>query len=868
MAKKFLKKLREFIDDEAEVSGEEGEEEVEEEEEQEEEAMEEVTDESNLRQDLALLLKEELMEEDEKKLDELVSAFIPKKNQNKKLNKEKHHKEKLQKEELPKEEPPKEEPPKEEPQKEEPPKEEPPKEEPPKEELPKKELPKEEPPKDKLSNVFLQKKRDPKSLLFDLVEKKKTNFVKTLDGKKIPEPFLKLKKQMRQIIFIDGVPQLAFKSKNNQGFVTLDGKTAKEKKKEAEEEKMEELKQNGIKTTKKGKLFNLNACSFFLTYPRCPFKHISEFVQSFKQMLLYKKIEQEDIQFLQVARELHKQVILTEKELETLVQSELTNEELQEKLRHIEAEQKKGETLNYIYDTEKMGFLNNRPVTIDDAWKRTRIHYHVLLILKQKKSIKNPNYFDLSKEEDNKNLNFTPLTNLKTFGKISPPNYVYSTPIKEPVHGNYAAAHDNELSYMYCLKTWTEFYTTNTTLCKETLEEIKNHFFYSEGTFISNDKTKQTLQKRKNEIMLNVPLNKLVEEGIVSIHEVPLIKKTKDILMNEKLETYAQNNKLIERKCYWIGGEAGSGKTYFVYNNLFKKESDNNNFYAKTFSSWWDGYKGEEAVLVDEIFSEKKNEMLYYLKLWGDKLTVKQPIKGSFVNLVYKKIALTANFWPWELEMNSIEKKEFLDPILRRYKFIKLINYVPYEIPIPQEFSLNTETFVTNIYNQKFTNEKLNVSLLKLQREFILENETSKFLITNVSVCIKDTITLQYENIGAYFKTEEYLSKIKNHPELKDTDKFNKKILPGGKFSVTYDIFTGLDELGNNILDYDTNFLYDWNRKKTITFEQKRLNEQEMFKSSRQVASVKKSTVLLSQPEQENEETYNKLVNDFLNKLD
>ena len=128
--------------------------------------------------------------------------------------------------------------------------------------------------------------------------------------------------------------------------------------------KKEKKKKKKIKTRKKGKLFNLKACSFFLTYPRCPFKHISEFVQSFKQMLLYKKIEQEDIQFLQVARELHKQVILTEKELETLVQSELTNEELQEKLRHIEAEQKKGETLKYIYDTEKMGFLNNRHVTI------------------------------------------------------------------------------------------------------------------------------------------------------------------------------------------------------------------------------------------------------------------------------------------------------------------------------------------------------------------------------------------------------------------------------------------------------------------------------------------------------------------------
>ena len=147
-----------------------------------------------------------------------------------------------------------------------------------------------------------------------------------------------------------------------------------------------------------------------------------------------------------------------------------------------------------------------------------------------------------------------------------------------------------------------------------------------------------------------------------------------------------------------------------------------------------------------------------------------------------------------------------------------------------------------------------------------MENETSTYLITNVSVCIKNTIILEYENIWSYFKTEEYLAKIKKNPELTETDKFNKKILPGGKFSVTYDLFTGIDEFGNNVLDYDTQFLYDWNRKKTISLEQKRLNMQEMFKSSRQIASVKKSTVILEKSE--DSELNNIIANSFLSKLD
>ena len=90
--------------------------------------------------------------------------------------------------------------------------------------------------------------------------------------------------------------------------------------------------------------------------------------------------------------------------------------------------------------------------------------------------------------------------------------------------------------------------------------------------------------------------------------------------------------------------------------------------------------------------------------------------------------------------------------------------------------------------------------------------------------------------------------------------------MPGGKFSVTYDLFTGIDEFGNNVLDYDTQFLYDWNRKKTISLEQKRLNMQEMFKSSRQIASVKKSTVILEKSE--DSELNNIIANSFLSKLD
>ncbi len=69
----------------------------------------------------------------------------------------------------------------------------------------------------------------------------------------------------------------------------------------------------------------------------------------------------------------------------------------------------------------------------------------------------------------------------------------------------------------------------------------------------------------------------------------------------------------LEEVCgEWILGPTGIGKSYTA-------RSENPGFFDKPINKWWDGYRGEEVVIVDDVDLHHKEWIGEKLKRWADR---------------------------------------------------------------------------------------------------------------------------------------------------------------------------------------------------------------------------------------------------------
>jgi len=101
----------------------------------------------------------------------------------------------------------------------------------------------------------------------------------------------------------------------------------------------------------------------------------------------------------------------------------------------------------------------------------------------------------------------------------------------------------------------------------------------------------------------------------------------------------------------WYFGPPGTGKSRKA-RDMFP------NAYFKACNHWWDGYAGEETVIIDEWELSSGKFIGHHLKIWADRYPFKMEIKGSSLPLQRpKRIIVTTNY--------SIEDCFGADPTLR-----------------------------------------------------------------------------------------------------------------------------------------------------------------------------------------------------------
>lgn len=110
----------------------------------------------------------------------------------------------------------------------------------------------------------------------------------------------------------------------------------------------------------------------------------------------------------------------------------------------------------------------------------------------------------------------------------------------------------------------------------------------------------------------------------------------------------------------WIYGPPGTGKTHHA------RDLNPTSIYLKSQNKWFDGYSGEELILLDDFDS---SVLGHYLKIWSDKWSCTGEIKGGTVKLSHKTFVITSNYSPGELwQDNPI----MAQAISRRFELIHM----------------------------------------------------------------------------------------------------------------------------------------------------------------------------------------------------
>lgn len=168
----------------------------------------------------------------------------------------------------------------------------------------------------------------------------------------------------------------------------------------------------------------------------------------------------------------------------------------------------------------------------------------------------------------------------------------------------------------------------------------------SVGPYILGNKK---IQGKRNDLETAVAMVKEGSKVVEVVEKLPGMLKYHKHLQWYKNELIPDRN--WETEVIILQGESGTGKTRYAH------EQDPDIFVCPdNEGKWFDGYEGQESVLIDDFYGTIRYDFL--LKLC-DRYKMKVPIKGGFVNWAPKRIYITSNqdYKAWYPQTVALERR-------------------------------------------------------------------------------------------------------------------------------------------------------------------------------------------------------------------